>query len=92
MAKQMWRIKLQGVKADLTPARVTKDTTMFLTDETQEIKVVPSADGHIVIITPVEVCILAPHATIKNLWTGLFEGCKAHFSKKAIIAEIRYWN
>lgn len=42
-------------------------------------------------ITQKGVYTLKPHPSIDNLWTGVANNVKVHFTKKKIVAKLIYW-
>ena len=57
-----------------------------------KVKVECATNNNVAVTSKGETTILKKHQSIDNLWVGVIRGYRTHFSKKKLVASLRYWS
>jgi len=87
MTKEFTEIKLSGIREDNSPARIGSEVYCFSSDQAK----VGLKNDVMTLVTRKGSYDMTPHMSIANLWTTRANGVVVHFSKKKLVASLRYW-
>ena len=93
MPKTQRTIKLAGViGSDNIPAKTHQaEYIRVFADADNKFNIRKMTDGNVQLGTKKGCYTLAKHPSIENLFTGICNGVKCHFTKKKIVGKLVYW-
>lgn len=83
-------LHLTGKTSNNTVAK-THQATEVVAFSNNNVRVNLNLNGSITVKTKNGTYVLTAHPTIVNLWTGIAQGIKVHFTKKKIVGKLIYW-
>jgi len=85
-------VKMKGIKANGLVARTQQvDQIVKFENDTGSIAVSHTGDRNVTIKTNSGEYELTPHATMANLWIGVCNNVKVHYTQKKIVGKVVYW-
>ncbi len=86
-------ISLTGYTAENIPATPQNaDQVTYFRNAKNTLHAIVMDTGLICIQTQKDHYILNPHDSIENLFTGVLNGIKVHFTKKKLVGKLMYWS